>query len=143
MEILEIKTAKKLEQCFPILRELRTDLSFQDFTRLYEEAKRRDDYKLVGVYDTDRCVAVMGYRILFDFVHGKHLYIDDLVVTATQRSGGLGAKLLTFAEKEAQELGCQGLRLCTGIHAKDPQRFYERNQWNARAIAYKKRLLTI
>jgi len=36
----------------------------------------------------------MGYRLLHDFVHGRHLYIDDLVVTSRLRSSGLGAELL-------------------------------------------------
>jgi len=138
LEILELKTPEALERAFPVLRELREGLSFEDFTFLHDQAKAHDDYRLVGVFEAGHCIAVMGYRILFDFVHGKHLYIDDLVVTAEHRSSGLGAKLLQHAEGLAKETQCKGLRLCTGVDRKDSQRFYENNGWVARAVAYKK-----
>jgi hypothetical protein len=44
-------------------------------------------------------IAIMGYRILNDFVREKHLYIDGLVTTAKCRSSGMGATLLGFAEQ--------------------------------------------
>ena len=44
----------------------------------------------------------MGYRFLHDYVHGKHVYIDDLVTTAAIRSQGAGAKLLKYAEMIAE-----------------------------------------
>lgn len=140
MQITEIKTPEGLEQCYPILKELRDTLTFQEFISIYEAAKQHDDYTLVGAFEGSQCVSVMGYRILFDFVHGKHLYIDDLVTTASHRSKGIGAKLLAFAEEHAKELRCKGLRLCTGVDRKDSQRFYENNGWKARAFAYKKQL---
>jgi GNAT superfamily N-acetyltransferase len=87
-----------------------------------------------------KVIAVMGYRILFDFVHGKHLYIDDLVTTEACRSKGYGAQLLSFAERKAQRQGCQGLRLCTGVENENGKRFYERHGWNPRTLAYKKRV---
>ena len=142
MEILEIKTLEQLELCYPVLKELRTELSFKDFTSLYEEAKKRDSYKLVGIFKNSRCIAVMGYRLLFDFVHGKHLYVDDLVVTLSVRSTGIGRTLLQYAEKSAKELGCKGLRLCTGVNNDQGKNFYERNGWQAKAIAYKKMVIS-
>jgi len=35
-------------------------------------------FTLVGGFDGEQCVAIMSYRTLFDFVHGKHLCVDDL-----------------------------------------------------------------
>lgn len=138
--ISEIKSSAELEQCYPILKELRENLTFQDFISIYEAAKENDHYTFIGAFDDERLIAVMGYRILFDYVHGKHVYIDDLVTTVSYRSKGIGAKLLKYAEAVAKELNCKGLRLCTGVDRKDSQRFYENHHWNARAIAYKKSL---
>jgi len=140
MEIIEIKTDEALERCYLVLKELREDLSFQNFTYLYQEAKKRDDYRLVGIFQDGKCIAVMGFPILYDFVHGKHLYVDDLVVTKEKRSSGMGAELLCYAETEAAHHQCQGLRLCTGIDRKEARRFYDRNGWEPKALAYKKRL---
>lgn len=82
----------------------------------------------------------MGYRVLCDFVHGRHLYIDDLVTDENIRSKGYGATLLKEAEKIAQENGCTNLRLCTGIDNDRGKTFYEKNNWNLRAVVYKKKL---
>jgi GNAT superfamily N-acetyltransferase len=138
MTIKKCETDADIEAVFPVILELRPHLTFREYTALMTEAKIRDDYEIVAIFDGPKCLAAMGFRILFDFVHGKHLYIDDLVVAEGSRSKGMGAELLKYAERVAIEKKCKGLRLCTGVNRKDSQRFYERNHWNARAIAYKK-----
>lgn len=138
-EIREIKGADVVD-VLPLMRELRPALGEESFLRLYKEAKMRDDYKLVGLVQADFCVALMGYRILFDFVHGKHLYIDDLVVEKDLRGQGLGKRLLDHALAEAAREECQGLRLCTGIENQAATKFYEREGWQARAVAFKIKL---
>ena len=131
-----------LERIFPIVKELRPHLDIAEFRRLVSLAHAADGYRLVVREVKGKPVAVMGYRILHDLVHGSHLYIDDLVTTKDERSGGHGAQLLRFAESEARRLGLAGLRLCTGIDNKDAQRFYEREGWEARSMAFKKKMST-
>jgi GNAT superfamily N-acetyltransferase len=63
-------------------------------------------------------------------------------VTASHRSQGLGAELLARAEKIARDLDCRGLRLCTGVENERGKAFYEREGWTARALAFKKPLVT-
>ncbi len=140
MEIREVINPAEREGAFEVLRELRDNLSRDSFQTIYEAARSADGYTLVGAFAETRIIGVMGYRVLWDFVHGKHLYIDDLVVTKTLRSGGLGARLLLFAEEVAKKEGCQGLRLCTGIENEGGKRFYERNDWKIRSVAFKKSL---
>lgn len=140
LDFREISTSAGLERAYPLLRELRTELAFTDFIDLYEKARRADEFRLVGAFDGDVCVGLMGYRVLHDFVHGRHLYIDDLVTTGSRRSTGVGARLLNHAEKEARRLDCQGLRLCTGIANESARRFYEREGWEAKSVAFKKKI---
>jgi len=140
MELREITEPRELEQAFKVIVELRETLSFSDFLAIYETAREADQYRLVAACEQESYVGVMGYRLLSDFVHGKHLYIDDLVVTKENRSRGIGAQMLEHAEKIAKALGCRGLRLCTGVQNEAGKRFYERNGWNPRALAYKKML---
>ncbi len=82
----------------------------------------------------------MGYRISYDFVHGKHIYVDDLVTSENHRSQSYGAMLLKHAEDLAKEHNCTNLRLCTGIDNDRGKRFYERNLWSLRAVVYKKKI---
>lgn len=138
MEIQELASKQALEKAFEVMKELRPHLDFATFFALYQAAKKADDYRVVGLLKGGEVVAVMGYRQLHDLVRGQHLYIDDLVTTAAARSTGAGAKLLQFAEGEAKRLGCKSLRLCTGIDNDRGKKFYEREGWVCRSIAYVK-----
>ncbi len=129
-----------IEAVFPLMKELRTHLDQETFLRLVKEAQIRDDYRLVAVMRGDFCYGLMGYRILYDLAHGRHLYIDDLVVTKDMRSQGLGQMLLQHAREVAQKESCSGLRLCTGIENEGARRFYEENGWEARSLAFKLKL---
>jgi GNAT superfamily N-acetyltransferase len=139
-EIRRIEDRQEVEAMLPLLQELRPELTPAAFLHGYDEARRADGYALAGVFEAGACVALIGYRVLHDFVHGRHLYVDDLVTTARRRGAGLGARLLRFAESEAERLGCASLRLCTGNGNDAGKRFYEREGWTWRAVVFKKPL---
>ena len=113
-EIREMSSEPELKQAFELLKELRPWVAPEQFPLLYRAAHQADDYRFYGAFLGSDCVGVMGARILHDYVHGKHLYIDDLVVVAPARSKGIGAAFLRHAEMLARANGCSGLRLCTG-----------------------------
>ncbi len=136
--IVELRSPDQLKAGYPVLAELRIGLSARDFLSLYRKSRAADGYTLAGAFDGKRCVAVMGYRILHDYVHGKHLYIDDLVTTAEARGRGLGAKMLKYAEKQAAVKGCARLRLCTGSRNAAAKRFYAREGWKQSSVVFKK-----
>jgi GNAT superfamily N-acetyltransferase len=125
---------------FPVLHELRPHLRFGDFFRIYKAARKADGYTIVASFEGDECAAVMGYRVLTDCVHGRHLYIDDLVTTGRHRGKGLGSALLKYAAIRGRALRCKTLRLSTGTENKDGMRFYEREGWTLRAVTFKKPL---
>ncbi len=139
-QFVKAKNERDLERFFPVMKELRKDLSFEDYVTIFTDAQEADGYEMVAIESDNVILAVMGYRILHDFAHGKHLYIDDLVSTESHRSLGLGAELLRYAEDLAKELACNGLRLCTGIENERGRKFYERHDWKLRSFAYKKKL---
>lgn len=125
---------------YPLMAQLRPHLSEAQFVDLFKNAQQSGGYKLLGLFKKDRCVGLMGYRILFDFVHGKHLYIDDLVVDETLRSTGIGGKLLAHSKEIAKQNQCHRLRLCTGNDNHKGMKFYEKNGWEQRAVVYKTKL---
>ncbi len=136
-----VKNRNDLERCYPVIKELRPHLSFEDYISIYNDSHASDGYEIVAIEDNGQILAVMGYRFLSDFVRGKHVYVDDLVSTEKARSQGLGAELLKFAEGIAQSNGCKSLRLCTGIENERGMKFYDRNGWTKRSYAYTKKLL--
>ncbi len=123
---------------YQVMRELRPDLDEATFRARCREARARDDYTLYGAFAGGTLLGVMGVRRLTDLLHGEHLYVDDLVVTAAARSRGVGARLLAHAEALARAAGAAGVRLSTGIDHAEGRRFYEREGWSARAVVYKK-----
>ena len=140
LKIKKIQSSQDLELAYLVMKELRQDLSYSDFLEIYEKAHAESGYEILALEQDQAIVALVGFRVLHDFVHGKHLYIDDLVSTKEKRSQGFGAKLLLHAEEIAKNLNCRGLRLCTGIENEAGKKFYENNKWNLRAIVYKKKL---
>lgn len=141
MKIRTIDLPEDLDdKIFAVIKELRPHLELADFKHLVTLAHAADGYRLVVAESKGEVQAVMGYRILHDLVHGSHLYVDDLVTAKAHRDKGLGAQLLKFAEAEARRLGFNNLRLCTGVDNKDAQRFYKREGWEDRSIAFKKKV---
>ena len=138
--IFTVKSKSDLEKCYPLIKELRPHLSYQDFLSIYEESHHSNGYEIVGIEEDGQILALMGYRNLTDFVRGKHVYIDDLVTNTNVRSKGLGSELLAYAENIAKNSGCKTLRLCTGIENELGMKFYERNGWIKRAFTYTKKL---
>ncbi len=139
LSIRKVTSEIELERVYPILKELRTDLTLREYFSIYEEAKKANQYQIVCAFEESICVGFMGFRVLHDYVHGKHLYIDDLVITENHRSKGIGSQLLSFAENAAKEIGCNNLRLCTGISNEAGKKFYEREGWKFRSVVYKKK----
>ncbi|MBC7457632.1 MAG: hypothetical protein H7235_05095, partial [Bdellovibrionaceae bacterium] len=70
-----INTPENLKRYFPILKELRPHLEYQAFADIYQHAHEADGYEIVGLEKDGQIVAVMGYCFLYDYVHGKHVYI--------------------------------------------------------------------
>jgi len=134
-----VTSKNELERCYPVMKELRPQLSYEDYLSIYEDSHKADGYEIVAIEDNDQILALMGYRFLSDYVRGRHLYIDDLVTTQKIRSQGLGAELLKLAEFIAKKNGCASLRLCTGIENERGVTFYERNGWRKRSFAFVKK----
>lgn len=137
MELREFTSEQELELAYPVLVLLRPHLTKESCRDIFF-ASREAGYTLLGMVEEERCVALMGFRILTDFVHGKHLYIDDLVVLPARRSQGIGEKLLEKAEVIARKEGCRGMRLCTGTENTRAITFYECCGWKPKALAFKK-----
>jgi GNAT superfamily N-acetyltransferase len=54
-------------------------------------------------------VALAGYRLQENLIHGQFLYVDDLVTLDSARGQGHGERLMTFLKAEAARLGCARL----------------------------------
>lgn len=125
MNILIATTDTQISACYPIMRELRpqiTQAQFLSRVRSQEAA----GYRLACVQADAVPVAVAGFRVAENLAWGRFLYVDDLVTLPAYRSQGHGARLLAWLRAYAAQQGCRQLHLDSGMQRKDAHRFYER-----------------
>ena len=120
------------------MKQLRPHLNFEVFSSSIKEQVNQL-YEL-WVYELDsQRIGAMGMREYTDFVRGRHLYIDDLVVDEAHRSKKIGALLLHFAEEEMKKRKLPSLRLSCAIENVGGMKFYEKEKWVKRSIVYIKK----
>jgi ribosomal protein S18 acetylase RimI-like enzyme len=112
--------------CFSLMQQLRPHLTSAEELVTRVRRQQAEGYRLLALWSARGPRALAGFRLTENLVHGRFLYIDDLVVDAAERSNGLGAILLTHLKDEARRLGCAKLVLDTGIDNVPAQRFYAR-----------------
>lgn len=126
-------------EVLPVLRELRPHLDAESFAAVYSEGHPQG-YRFTAAYTGGRCVGVAGWRIIATAFAGRKLYVDDLVTSPADRSGGIGNALLSRLEHEAREAGCTILDLDSGVHRHDAHRFYFRERMHISSHHFTKRL---
>jgi len=93
-------------------------------------------YRLLAAWRDGVPVALAGYRIEENLIHGRFIYVDDLVTAEAERRGGLGAQLLTAVAEIGREQGIARLVLDTAIDNVFAHRFYYRQGLLARALRF-------
>ena len=84
----------------------------------------RDADVLLAV-EGDRVVGLASvYADILSIRYGPRCWLQDLVVTASHRRGGIGARLLEAAADWARERGCTHLELSSGAGRADAHGFY-------------------
>lgn len=111
----------------PVLQELRPGLTAEQLAQV-QAAGHPQGLRFTAALDDDRCLGVMGWRVLHKTFGLRELYVDDLVTTATTRSTGVGKALLEHAVEQGRAAGCSQLALDSGVQRFDAHRFYLRER---------------
>jgi GNAT superfamily N-acetyltransferase len=140
MNIQELKTENEWRAAFPVMRELRLDLSEAEFLRL-REIMAREGYRLFAAYNENKIVALAGIAVLTNLAYGRHVWVYDLVTTGAARSQGHGSRLLSFIEELARRENCRCIALSSGLQRTDAHRFYEqRMEYDKTSFVFQKSL---
>lgn len=123
-------------RCYPLMRQLRPHLATeQEFVDRWQR-QREAGYRLIALWQDQTPVALAGFRLQENLVHGVHLYVDDLVTDEAARSGGLGHLLMDRLKEEGRSLGVDKLILDTPLTNVLGHRFYYREGLLARALRF-------
>ncbi|MHB1586096.1 MAG: GNAT family N-acetyltransferase [Acidiferrobacteraceae bacterium] len=95
-----------------------------------------DGYRLMALFNGSRVLALAGFRVQENLVHGRHLYVEDLVTDEDLRSKGYGEQLMARLKREAKMLGCKKLVLDTPLSNSLGHRFYFRNGLLAASLRF-------
>jgi GNAT superfamily N-acetyltransferase len=118
----------EIEQCFPVMSQLRAHLCADDFVQQVQ-TQMTSGYQLAYIHD-QQVVGVAGFNIANNLAWGKYIYVADLVVDSKVRSQGYGESLFTWLIKYAQNHNCQQFHLDSGVQRFAAHRFYFRYKMN-------------
>ncbi|ETI68264.1 GNAT family N-acetyltransferase [Neobacillus vireti] len=123
--IKELKSDSEWSEAFPVMKQLRTHLDEASYLDLVQEATQKEDYKLAGLFENGKIVAVTGFMPMITLYNGKSIWVCDLVTSSDVRSMGYGAALLDYVQTWAKENGYENVSLSSGLQRIDAHRFYE------------------
>jgi GNAT superfamily N-acetyltransferase len=136
MALRHAETDNELAACFPVMVLLRPHLA--DATELVARVRRQHaaGYRILAAWRDGEPVGLAGYRVEENLIHGRFLYVDDLVTADGDRGHGIGARLLEAVAAEGPRLGCGRLVLDTALDNVLAHRFYYRQGLLARALRF-------
>jgi ribosomal protein S18 acetylase RimI-like enzyme len=126
--------------CYSLMCLLRPHLSSE--AEFIERWRRQagQGYSMLALWRAQRPVALAGFRVQENLVHGRFLYVDDLVTDESERRHGHGALLLNRLKAEGHALGCRKLVLDTALENTLAHRFYYRQGLLAMSLRFNCRL---
>ena len=124
MNVIQLTTEKQWLEAYPVMHELRTHLSEQEYLQLLKDMTPQG-YRIFALYVNEEIVAVTGIIQLVNFYNFKHIYVYDLVTKGSERSKGYGEELLSFIHQLAKDEDCKSVVLSSGLQRLDAHRFYE------------------
>ncbi|WP_434611763.1 GNAT family N-acetyltransferase [Bacillus paranthracis] len=140
MNIKAVVTEADLHDVFPVLQQLRTKLSREEASSLFQKMKE-ENYKLFSLCNEENeVVSLAGVAICTNFYNEKHVFVYDLVTAEAHRSKGYGNVLLSYVEKWGKEEGCSSIVLTSAFPRIDAHRFYEREGFNKVSYSFYKEL---
>ena len=137
--LLHASTDREIADCYDVMAELRPHIPRERFLPLVR-SMQADGYRLACIRDGGRVVAVAGYRFGTNLFAGRHLYVDDLVTTDSERSKGYGRELLAWLLALAVEHDCNTFHLDSGVQRRRAHAFYLREGMEQSSLHFSVRL---
>lgn len=122
--IQELTNKEEWIDAFPVMKQLRTELTQETYLELLEEM-RQDGYTLFALYKDNQIISLAGLSWRVNFYNKRHVFIYDLVTDPAYRSSGFGEKLLSYIHHWAKENGAEYVALESGIQRDQAHSFYE------------------
>ena len=134
------ETDTEIASCFPVMVQLRPHLADANELVARVARQRAAAYHILAARRGDVPIGLAGYRIEENLIHGRFVYVDDLVSGEADRGSGIGARLLDAVAEQGRKLGCDRLVLDTALDNVLAHRFYYRQGLLARALRFSRQI---
>lgn len=141
-DIQMVEDETHARRCHPLMAQLRPHLTSEDEFISRWQRQSLGGYRLLALHAGSSILALAGYRVQENLVHGRFLYVDDLVTDANLRGAGHGAALIARLKQDAGLLGCTKLVLDTPLSNVLGHRFYFRQGLLATALRFSLPIVT-
>ena len=108
--VRELIDKEEMLKNLSVLQDLYPSLTLSEYSSELDSMLPHN-YGQVGVFEGDICLGLSGFWIGTKLWCGKYLELDNIVVSKTQRSQGIGKLLFDFLHKKALENNCTMLSL--------------------------------
>jgi GNAT superfamily N-acetyltransferase len=108
--VRELIDKEEMLKNLPVLQDLYPSLTLSEYSSELD-LMLPHNYGQVGVFEGDICLGLSGFWIGTKLWCGKYLELDNIVVSKTQRSQGIGKLMFDFLNKKALENDCTMLSL--------------------------------
>lgn len=125
-EIRIADSDKEIEDCYPVMSELRPHVAREDFLPQVRRQMTESGFRIVYLKSDGEVKAVAGIRIAEWLARGRSCDIEDLVATENDRSKGYGGMLFDWIVDHAREKNCTEVRLVSHVTRYRAHRFYLR-----------------
>lgn len=126
---------------FPLMKQLRENLSKEDFLAKVLQAQKEAKYKLFAFDYEDKLAGLCGVMPFFTLYHSDCLYICDFVVDEDLRGKGLGERFLSEVESFAKDSGYREIELSSNFFRQKAHSFYtDKMHFDKSGFVFKKTL---
>ena len=126
--VLKATTDEQILATREVMRQLRPNITRDDYLPTVRRLMATNGYHLAAVYDDGEVRGVAGYRFIEMLYCGPIMYVDDLNTDEGHRSKGFGRTLMDWLKDEARAHGCRELHLDSGVQREQTHRFYFRER---------------
>ena len=141
-DILKIRELgiDELEQAFPVISQLRTHLSLEEYIS-FVKVMKLSGYQIVCLFESEKVVTYAGFAKLVNLHDGSHVWVYDLVTDSARQGKGYGKLLLSYIEKWAKDNLLSRIALSSGFQREGAHRFYEKAMnYNKTSYVFKKNM---
>lgn len=138
--IKELTTKEEIISAYPIINQIYSEMTLDQYHLYIDEMVARSDYKMIGAFLDNKLVGVSGYMILLMIYCGRYIQLSNLVVDKNYRGLKIGTKIIHHIENIGRQLECQKVILESYTENKKSHSLYFNEGFHIRGFHFMKSL---